>query len=238
MADALLEVIDVSKRYDAVARVAGVEAPVVLRSISLRVNAGESLAVVGPSGSGKSTLLHIIGGLERPTSGRVLLEGRDLAVLSERELAQVRNRRIGFVFQAHHLLPQCTALENILVPTLVNHREDRSKDFEARAVDLLERVGLGKRLHHRPAQLSGGECQRVAVVRALINEPRLVLADEPTGSLDQASGEGLGELLGRLNREQRVAVVAVTHSPRLAARMERVLELRDGRLAPSPGALT
>ncbi|MCP3914669.1 MAG: ABC transporter ATP-binding protein [bacterium] len=200
----------------------------VLRGVDLTLQAGESVAIVGPSGSGKSTLLNMIGALDVPTAGEVRLEGLDLAGLGEEELAAVRSERIGFVFQLHHLLPQCTALENVLVPTLV------AKDAtgaEERARTLLERVGLGARLDHRPAQLSGGECQRVAVVRALINRPKLLLADEPTGSLDSASAHALSELLVELNREEGVALVVVTHSGELASAMGRRIEIRDGQLA-------
>ena len=223
---ALLELHDVVKTYESPG---GGPPTTVLDGVSLRVQAGESLAVVGPSGSGKSTLLNIIGALDRPTSGRVVLDGRDLATLGETALAEVRNRQIGFVFQLHHLLPQCTVLENVLVPTLPG---GSGGDAEARARALLERVGLADRLAYFPGQLSGGERQRVAVVRALINQPRLLLADEPTGSLDRASAENLADLLAGLNREQGVTLIMVTHAPHLARRMGRVLELRDGRLVP------
>ncbi|MCZ7644085.1 MAG: ABC transporter ATP-binding protein [Planctomycetota bacterium] len=205
-------------------------APVaVLKEVTLTLNGGESVAIVGPSGSGKSTLLQIVGTLDRASSGRVLLAGRDLAALSEDERARLRNREIGFVFQAHHLLPQCTVLENVLVPTLAEGPGPDAQ-AEARARDLLERVGLGARLNHRPGQLSGGERQRVAVVRALINQPKLLLADEPTGSLDRATAEGLTDLLADLNRETGVTLIVVTHSAGLAERMGRVLELQDGKL--------
>lgn len=199
----------------------------VLRDIDLEIRAGESIAVVGPSGSGKSTLLNILGGLLPPSTGSVLFDGRDLASLDADELAAFRNREIGYVFQSHHLLPQCSALENVLIPTLV--RKDDS-DQDKRARHLLEAVGLQARMGHRPAQLSGGECQRVAVVRALINRPRLLLADEPTGSLDAKASDQLGELLCRLNETESVALVTVTHSQKLAARMGRQFELRDGAL--------
>lgn len=203
---------------------------VVLREVDLVLHRGESLAIVGPSGCGKTTLLNLIGTLDRPTSGRVLLEGRDLTRLNERELAEVRNRQIGFVFQMHHLLPQCTVLENVLVPTLATRNEVLRDGAPERARRFLERVGLGQRLHHRPGQLSGGERQRVAVVRALINEPRLLLADEPTGALDRAAAEMLASLLVDLNRELHLSLIVVTHSLELARRMQRVMELRDGLL--------
>jgi ABC-type lipoprotein export system ATPase subunit len=206
--------------------------PPVLAGISLTLRAGESLAIVGPSGSGKSTLLNIMGTLDRPTSGRVLLDGQDLAALGDEALAAIRNRRIGFVFQLHHLLPQCTALENVLVPTLAGAATAPAGEMQDRAQQLLERVGLGERLAYRPGQLSGGERQRVAVARALINRPALLLADEPTGSLDRAASEHLASLLAELNREQGVTLVVVTHSTALAAKMARGLELRDGSLRP------
>ncbi|HRZ38622.1 MAG TPA: ABC transporter ATP-binding protein [Candidatus Paceibacterota bacterium] len=202
----------------------------VLAGIDLRVERGESLAIVGPSGSGKSTLLNIIGTLDTPTTGTVELEGQDLSLVRGAALAALRNRRIGFVFQAHYLLPQCTVFENVLVPTLATNNEVIRDGAPDRARRLLERVGLGQRLRHRPGQLSGGERQRVAVVRALINEPQLLLADEPTGALDRVSADQLGHVLLDLNRETRVTLIVVTHALSLAGRMERMLELRDGRL--------
>ena len=187
--------------------------------------------MVGPSGSGKSTLLNVIGALDRPTSGSVRLEGRALSGLSDDELADLRARRVGFVFQLHHLLPQCTLLENVLAPTLVAPPADRSAAPD-RARALLARVGLASRLSHRPGQLSGGERQRAAVVRALINRPALLLADEPTGSLDHHGAEDLADLLVELNAEQQTALLLVTHSAPLAARMARTYQLRDGGLTP------
>ncbi len=204
----------------------------VLNDVSLDVAQGESLAIVGPSGSGKSTLLHIIGTLDRPTSGSVALNGQDLSALDDQQLAAVRNRQIGFVFQSHFLLPQCTALENVLVPTLACAEAAVRDGASQRAGRLLKRVGLDERMSHRPGELSGGERQRVAVVRALINQPQLLLADEPTGSLDQTSARELGQLLLELNREEGVTLIVVTHAPDLARRMARVLELKEGRLVP------
>jgi ABC-type lipoprotein export system ATPase subunit len=229
---AMLELTNVAKCYDSPN---GAEARQVLKDVTLRVAAGESVAIVGPSGSGKSTLLNIIGTLDRPTSGHVLLEGQDLSQLDDKELATIRNRDIGFVFQLHHLLPQCTVLENVLVPTLVNAKRVAKKETEEQARRLLERVELESRLSHRPGQLSGGERQRVAVVRALINNPKLLLADEPTGSLDRFAADNLAQILVQLNREEDVTIIMVTHSLDLAERMERVLELRDGVLAPQGG---
>jgi lipoprotein-releasing system ATP-binding protein len=221
----ILELAGVTKSYRSPE---GVETPV-LRGVDLTLAPGASLAIAGPSGCGKSTLLNIIGTLDRPSAGKVTLAGRDVTALGDAELSEVRSGVIGFVFQLHHLLPQCSILENVLVPTLSGRAREGVED---RARKLLERVGLGARLSHRPGQLSGGECQRAAVVRALINGPRLLLADEPTGSLDRASAEALAQLLGELNREEGVALIYVTHSPDLARRAGRVLELRDGRFDP------
>jgi ABC-type lipoprotein export system ATPase subunit len=223
----LLELVGVGKAYPGVADAAG---PRVLEGLDLGVSAGESLAVVGPSGCGKSTLLNIIGTLDRPTSGKVLLAGQDLATMTDGQLAALRSRQIGFVFQLHHLLPQCTILENVLLPTLAAGGERTAAQMRAEALRLLNRVGLSHRLHYRPGQLSGGECQRAAVVRALINSPRLILADEPTGSLDRASADELGRLLVELNRDESVTLIVVTHSLDLAALMGRRLELRAGKL--------
>ena len=224
----LLRLTGVSKHYPA----PGGGRLAVLDEVSLELNAGESLAIVGPSGSGKSTLLQIIGTLDRPTNGRVELSGQDLSQLDELQLAAVRNRQIGFVFQSHFLLPQCTVWENVLVPTLAEQgRTTHSiESTSTRAERLLKRVGLAERLHHFPGQLSGGERQRVAVVRALINQPQLLLADEPTGALDHASATNLSQLLVELNREEGVTLIVVTHSRELAQRMGRVLELKDGKL--------
>ncbi|HVF10990.1 MAG TPA: ABC transporter ATP-binding protein [Abditibacteriaceae bacterium] len=226
----LLELINITKRYAS----GDVEAAPVLNDVTLCIAPGESVAITGPSGSGKSTLLNIMGALDQPTSGRVLLETRDLGQLNGKELAEVRNRQIGFVFQLHHLLPQCTVLENVLVPTLVSNRSAH-QESTSRALRLLERVGLSHRLSYRPGQLSGGERQRVAVVRALINAPKLLLADEPTGSLDRAAAENLAQLLVELNREENVTLIVVTHSTELASRMARRLELCGGSLMPSGG---
>ena len=223
----LLELTHVAKTYTSPEGGPPVE---VLRDINLELAAGGALAIVGPSGSGKSTLLNIIGALDRPTQGRVRLDGRELGELSELELAVARNRQIGFVFQLHHLLPQCTVWENVLLPTLTAPAELQTAAALERAERLLERVGLAPRRGHRPGQLSGGERQRVAVVRALVNQPKLLLADEPTGSLDHAAADNLGRWLVDLNREEGVALVVVTHSRELARQLPRVCELRDGVL--------
>ena len=229
MAETLLLLSGVSKEFVPAAGAAPLK---ILSNLDLAVAPGESLAIVGPSGSGKSTLLNLIGSLDRPTNGKVLLSGQDLTSLDEKQLAKVRNQRIGFIFQGHHLLPQCSVLENVLVPTLADGAAGANDNALQRAKALLQRVGLGERLNHRPAQLSGGERQRTAVVRALINQPQLLLADEPTGALDQTSASNLADLLVELNREEKVALIVVTHSPTLASRMSRALELRGGRLEP------
>ena len=222
----LLRLEKVTKNYVA----AGATPVAVLRDLSFNIEAGESVAIIGPSGSGKSTLLNIIGTLDQPTSGSVWLDGRDLSRLNEQQLAAVRNQQIGFVFQSHHLLPQCSVLENVLVPTIADIRGHAGGGAVDRAEKLLKRVGLSERLHHRPGQLSGGERQRVAVVRALINQPKLLLADEPTGALDRNSAQGLAQLLVELNREEQVTLIVVTHALDLARQMRRTLELCDGRL--------
>ncbi len=205
----------------------------VLRDLDLTLQTGEALAVTGPSGSGKSTLLYILGTLERPSSGSVRLDGRDPFTLGERALADFRNQHIGFVFQDHHLLPQCSVLENVLIPTLVAHADRRKAESWAR--ELLERVGLSDRLDHRPAELSGGERQRVAVARALIHRPELLLADEPTGNLDRRSAHAVGQLLLELHRQEQNVLVVVTHSAELAGLFPRRLEMLDGTLQPAGG---
>lgn len=219
----IIELQGVSKIY----RAPGGAETQVLQGIDLTVARGESIAIMGPSGSGKSTLLNLMGTLDRPTSGRVILEGRDLSTLDEKDLPPIRARVVGFIFQMHHLLPQLSVLENVLVPAIVAEGAAAAGE---RARKLLDRVGLTARLSHRPGQLSGGECQRVAVARALINRPRLLLADEPTGSLDRAGAESISELLGGLQREEGVALVTVTHARERAPKAGRVLELRDGVL--------
>lgn len=224
----LLKVSDLVRRYDS-----GADTVSVLNGVSLELNPGDSLAIVGPSGSGKSTLLQIIGTLDQPTDGKVELNGRDLSSLTPQQLAEVRNREIGFVFQSHYLLPQCTAWENVLVPTLAKVGQASRLSPNDRAERLFKRVGLGERMMHFPGQLSGGERQRVAVVRALINQPQLLLADEPTGALDRASADSLGQLLVQLNQEEGVTLIVVTHSLELARRMKRVLRLENGRLEES-----
>ena len=225
---ALVELKNITKCYDSPdgARLS------ILKGIHLQLKTGESVAIVGPSGSGKSTLLNLIGALDTPTSGQVFLEEKDLTLLSESDLALVRNQKIGFVFQAHHLLPQCTVLENIFLPTLADKNQTKHQENRQWAHQLLEKVGLANRSNHRPGQLSGGECQRVAVARALINRPKLLLADEPTGALDAPTAYQLGKLLLDLNHQEKVALVVVTHSVGLAKQMERLFVLREGQLLP------
>ena len=200
----------------------------VLKGINLSIQRGELIAVVGASGAGKSTLLHILGLLDRPTTGTVRFEGQDLFQFSESAQAEFRNKRIGFVFQFHHLLPEFTALENTCMPALIQRRQP--DEVEAEAAAILKEVGLGARLHHKPGELSGGEQQRVAVARALLQKPDLVLADEPTGNLDTHTGEALFNLMRELNKARGTTFVIVTHNDKLSAQADRIVHMQDGQI--------
>lgn len=239
MAEALVIIENLSKSFQHMGRTLEV-----LRGIDLNIYPGEILCIVGPSGAGKSTLLHCIGTLDLPTSGRIRLAGDELTTLSGTRLASIRNRTIGFVFQFHHLLPEFDALENVMMPGLILGKSKR--DLQKRASALLEEVGLGHRGTHRPGELSGGEQQRVAVARALLLDPKLVLADEPTGNLDSATSDAIHDLFFQINRDHGTTIVVVTHNPAFAQRMPRVVHMRDGkvvhderqegRTAPAEGA--
>ena len=202
----------------------------VLQDISLQISKNERVAIVGPSGSGKSTLLNILGTLDHPSSGKVFLEGDSIDQMSESRLAGIRNTYLGFVFQMHHLLPQLTLFENVMLPLLPQKDKRNLNSSSDHALQLIERVGLSDHIHQFPSQLSVGECQRTAIVRALINKPKLLLADEPTGSLDAANANKLAILLTELNLEQNVAMVIVTHSMELALKMDKIYQLREGKL--------
>ncbi len=200
----------------------------VLKGIDLEIPRGQMVAIVGASGAGKSTMLHIMGMLDRPTTGTVYFDNQDLFQMSEAQQAEFRNRRIGFVFQFHHLLPEFTALENACMPALIQRRP--IEEVEQEATTLLQEVGLGQRLHHKPGELSGGEQQRVAVARALLQKPDLVLADEPTGNLDTHTGESLFSLLRDLNRTRKTTFVIVTHNDKLSAQSDRIIHMQDGMI--------
>lgn len=202
----------------------------VLNEVSLAINKGDSIAIVGPSGCGKSTLLNIMGTIDQPTSGNVVFDDREINELNDKELSGFRNKHIGFVFQMHHLLPQLNVFENIILPTLADSTHQDKKAASKYALQLIEQLGLKDKHDQFPGQLSGGECQRVAVARALINKPKLILADEPTGSLDQKSAEQIGELLVEIQQKQNIALVVVTHSNELADKMQRKFSLIEGKL--------
>ena len=221
----MIDISRISKTYESPA------GPVtVLRELDLHVGAAETVAIVGPSGSGKTTFLNLLGALDQPSSGSIKVDGVELGTLDAPSAARFRNRAIGFIFQLHYLLPQCTVLENVLVPRLAGGWDEDVRTTRARAESLLEQVGLRDRMSYRPWQLSGGEQLRAAIARSLINQPKIILADEPTGSLDPATGERIGDLLLQTNQAAHVALVVVTHNPGLAQRMQKTYRLADGRL--------
>jgi len=200
----------------------------VLKGVNISIESGDVTSLVGPSGAGKSTLLHIIGGLDKPTQGGVILDGIKIYELGNTERARIRNQKIGFVFQFYHLLPEFSALENVLLPLYIREQRNRIKQYQEKARDLLNQVGLSERTHHRPNQMSGGEQQRVAIARALINKPKIVLCDEPTGNLDSESGKEIIDLLFKLNRENNQTILIVTHDKGVADSCPKKIQLRDG----------
>ncbi len=208
---------------------------VVINEVSFEMNRGESLVIMGPSGSGKSTLLYMLGTLEIPTRGSMEVNSRNPLTLNETDLAAFRNEQVGFIFQEHHLLPQCSALENVLIPTMAPCSAQSPTEAKQRALSLLERVGLSERIDHRPAELSGGERQRIAIARALVNKAPLILADEPTGNLDRHTADAVADLMLELHSEENTILIAVTHSLELAARFPQKAELTDGKLVFTPG---
>ena len=222
----MIEIQNLSKQYENASQ----NIQEVLLDINLTIEAGDSTAIIGPSGSGKSTLLNLIGSLDIPSSGDIMFEGKNINQLNEKEVSEFRNTKIGFVFQQHHLLPQLTLLENVLLPTLVSNNKDDASKIEIRAKQLLKKVGLEDKIDQAPSHCSVGECQRAAVVRALINQPKLILADEPTGSLDEQNASELVDLLSQINKDENVSIVMVTHSLELASKMKKVYKLSNKKL--------
>ena len=222
----MIEIQNLSKQYENASQ----NIQEVLLDINLTIEAGDSTAIIGPSGSGKSTLLNLIGSLDIPSSGDIMFEGKNIIQLNEKEVSEFRNTKIGFVFQQHHLLPQLTLLENVLLPTLVSNNKDDASKIEIRAKQLLKKVGLEDKIDQSPSHCSVGECQRAAVVRALINQPKVILADEPTGSLDEQNASELVDLLSQINKDENVSIVMVTHSLELASKMKKVYKLSNKKL--------
>lgn len=221
----MLEAVNIHKTYNHAVRTLHV-----LKGVSLKVTPGEVLSIVGPSGAGKSTLLHVLGGLDKPTEGQVIFENQEIYALNDKERANIRNGKIGFVFQFYHLLPEFSALENVILPALIKEDMAQKNDLEQKGLSLLAKVGLKERAAHKPYQLSGGEQQRVAIARALVNDPKVIFCDEPTGNLDSQSGSEVIDLLMHLNRENQQTLVIVTHDEHIARRSKKVLHMRDGQL--------
>lgn len=226
MNDAIISAREIVKSYDGKAGDL-----LAVNGVSLDISPGESIAIVGPSGAGKSTLLHMLGGLDRPTSGKVFLEGSDLYGMSDAGRARARNRKIGFIFQSYHLLPEFTALENVLMPAFIGRSSlvVHSSSIKEKAESILGSVGLGDRIHHRPGELSGGESQRVAIARALVNDPQVLLCDEPTGNLDSKNREAIYVLLSGLKLHRGVSIVVVTHDEGVSRNFDRIIHIKDGR---------
>ena len=225
----LLKLLDICKSYD---KSVPSHSKPVLRDLSLELDRGETMAILGPSGSGKSTLLNIIGALDTPDSGEIIFNDLKINTYKEHQLSSFRNKEIGFIFQSHHLLPQCTVLENVLIPTIMYNDAAYKKECRTRAMELIEEVGLTSHKDKFPGTLSGGECQRVAVIRALINKPKLLLADEPTGSLDRENAQAIAALMLKLNKEFNAALIVVTHSEEIGRQMDKTYKLVDGKLNP------
>jgi ABC-type lipoprotein export system ATPase subunit len=229
----MIELCDISKTYN----LGEVDVPV-LRGISLQVGRGDLVALMGASGSGKSTLMNILGCLDRPTSGEYLLEGREISGITSRERARLRNRMIGFVFQSFNLLVRMTAFENVLMPLMYSRERPSEREMERRTVDLLQKVGLADRQHHKPSQLSGGEQQRVAIARSLINRPQILFADEPTGNLDSHTSEEILQVFQQLNKEDGITLIIVTHDPTVAQHAQRIIRIKDGRIESDATSLS
>lgn len=225
----ILEAIDIRKSYQKKSK----QDLCVLDGVSLSVKEGEVLAIVGPSGAGKSTLLHILGGLDDDREGSVFLQGEDIYNLDEKSRSKLRNENIGFVFQFYHLLPEFTALENVLMPVLIKEKEGFSKRYHDKGMDILKQVNLENRSDHKPSELSGGEQQRVAIARALINDPQIVFCDEPTGNLDSQSGKEVIDLLIDLNKRNKQTLIIITHDENVAKRAHRIIHIRDGKIIPN-----